>query len=345
MENSRKNTWLWGILGTGRIAHDFAQALKNSDRGRVHAIASRQLSSAQDFATREGIERAYGAYEDLLNDPLVDVVYVATLQDSHCELTLAALEKGKPVLCEKPMGINTREVELMIECAKKNKVFLMEALWMRFFPLIQKTEEIIRSGAIGDVRVVQANFGWRNDFSNKNALTDPQHCGGSLLAVGCYTVALAMIAFQSNTPTEVSAQGHVVDGIDRQCSAILKFGADQNALLLTSIEAETDGEATIVGSKGRIRLPFPFLCPTKLLVKLDGKEEESHECTLPSKGEGYNFINSSGLVYEAEEVHNCLERGQSESKIVSHEFSLALVSVLDSIRSHIKLRYPKEEKQ
>jgi dihydrodiol dehydrogenase / D-xylose 1-dehydrogenase (NADP) len=231
----------WGILGTGRIAQDFVTALhRTSTRGEVVAVASRHLESSKEFSQKYGIPKSYGSYEELLNDPEVDAIYIAALQHVHAELAVKALKKKKPVLCEKPLAINqctpfhhtppfpslflfcyisdsffffsTVEVDLVLRTAQEEKVFLMEAHWMSFFPLIKRTNTLISSGVLGEIKFARADFGWKNDFTQKSALTTPEFGGGSLSAVGCYVLALGFMAFQSLTPSKVSAQGEVHQG-------------------------------------------------------------------------------------------------------------------------------------
>ena len=183
----------WGILSTGWIAHKFATALRVAGNSEIYAVGSRNLQSAKKFAAEFNIPNAYGSYLELVNDPSVDVVYVATPHNLHLENTLLALDHHKNVLCEKPMGINLKEAAMMISNAREKKLFLMEAMWSRFLPNIIKTKELVDSGEIGKVKLLTAFFSMKSDNGPEHRHYNLELCGGTILDTGIYNVFLSLL--------------------------------------------------------------------------------------------------------------------------------------------------------
>eukprot|EP00743_Colponemidia_sp_Colp-15_P001663 GILK01001818.1.p1 GENE.GILK01001818.1~~GILK01001818.1.p1 ORF type:complete len:342 (+),score=47.26 GILK01001818.1:48-1073(+) len=330
----------WALLGTGRICQDFASALSASENGVVYAVGSRDLQSAQSFIGKYGGSKAYGSYDEVISDPDVDIIYVGTPQHLHLELTLKALRSKKAVLCEKPLTLNLRDAEAAIACAKENQTFLMEAVWMNFWPLIRKTKELLQSGAIGRVKMVTSNYGWKNDFDSNSSIGEAAFGGGGLLAVGCYTLGIALHAVDADVPVEVKATGELNDkGVDLQVAAQLKFGSDQFVSTECSLVANLPGDARIIGTNGSIHLHFPFLCPIKITLHVDGSEPLNFESPAPSSEQTFNFIHSSGLLYEAEAVHDCLRQGLIECPEVSHSWTLRTIRIVDEIRRQVGVKF------
>ena len=181
----------WGILGTGRIAGEFAEGLQQLKDAELRSVASRKQETADVFASKYGAIKAHASYEQLATDPEVDAIYIATPHSLHCENTLLCLEAGKPVICEKPFAVNGRQVDKMIEVARRQKCFLMEAMWMRFIPLIREARRRVAEGMIGDVRMIQADFGFRVPINPEGRLFVPALAGGALLDVGIYPLAFS----------------------------------------------------------------------------------------------------------------------------------------------------------
>eukprot|EP00735_Rhodelphis_limneticus_P010199 TRINITY_DN2928_c2_g1::TRINITY_DN2928_c2_g1_i1::g.4220::m.4220 TRINITY_DN2928_c2_g1::TRINITY_DN2928_c2_g1_i1::g.4220 ORF type:complete len:357 (+),score=50.14,sp/Q642M9/DHDH_DANRE/38.42/1e-76,GFO_IDH_MocA/PF01408.17/2.9e-29,GFO_IDH_MocA_C/PF02894.12/0.00066,F420_oxidored/PF03807.12/0.0016,Semialdhyde_dh/PF01118.19/0.025,NAD_binding_3/PF03447.11/0.077 TRINITY_DN2928_c2_g1_i1:46-1071(+) len=333
----------WGIVGTGRIAHDFVTALQVSKNGHAHSVASRSLTSAQTFATAHNIPNAFGSYEELIQSPEVDVMYIATPQHLHKDLCLQCIAANKNILCEKPMTLNLQEAKEVIDAAKKQGVFFMEGNWMLCMPLIRRIFELIDQNTIGEVTHIFTDFGWKNDFQANPSIGDPATGGGSLLALGVYTFGLPL-AIYDQLPSKLKAVGSMSEGgVDLQTTTSMQFGPNQLATVSSSIISNLPGHAVICGTKGQIRIPFPFLCPTKLVVHHTGSSDNTvEECPMPKNSGTFNFINSSGLLYEAEEVHRCLRVGLKESPFVSHEFSLRCMEVQDQIRKEVGLKFPSE---
>ena len=168
----------WGILAPGNIANKFTEGLKTIPEAVLYSVGSRDIKRAEAFAQNYGYEKAYGSYREMAEDPLVDIIYIATPHPQHEEAALLCLENRKAVICEKPIAVNALQTERMIQCARKNNVFLMEAMWTRFLPAICKARELIANGAIGNVRLVYADFGFRTDVNSEGRLFSPALAGG-----------------------------------------------------------------------------------------------------------------------------------------------------------------------
>lgn len=320
----------WGVLGTGNIARQFARGLQNLPDAELAAVGSRRFETAQTFAETFG-GRAYGSYEALAADPEVDAVYISTPHTLHAENSLLCLERGKAVLCEKPFALNAGEARRVIGAARAKKLFLMEAMWTRFFPLMTTLRELIGAGRIGEVRLLQADFGFRSVVDPAHRLYDPALGGGALLDVGVYPVSLA--SYVLGTPTEVSSHAHLGEtGVDEQAAIILKYDFGALALLSTAIRTATPQEALIMGTEGNIRLHTPWWQPQGLTITDANGDEETLSSPLPH----------NGYAYEAAEVGHCLREGVLESPVMPLDETLAIMSTLDACRAQWGLRYPSE---
>jgi dihydrodiol dehydrogenase / D-xylose 1-dehydrogenase (NADP) len=262
---------------------------------------------------------------------LVDVVYVATPHTFHKENSLLSLRAGKAVLCEKPFAINTSEAEEVIKFARDKKLFLMEAMWTRFFPLIKKLRQILTDGVIGELKMITADFGIQRNFDPEHRLFNPELGGGALLDVGIYPVSLASMFL--GTPKRITSIANLSEtGIDEQSAIILGYDQRQLAVLYTAVIIETPIEMILIGTEGRIRIHSPMYVPTRFTLSLRGKKDEVVE--MPLEGNGYN--------YEAAEVMCCLREGKLESKIMPLDETLSVMKTLDQIRAQWGLRYPME---
>lgn len=314
----------WGILGTGRIAKTFAEALAVLPEMELVAVGSRNAASAKDFAAAYKAPRAHATYEGLANDKDVEAVYVGTPHPFHAGNAILCLRAGKAVLVEKPFAMNEREAKEMADVAKKEKRFLMEAMWTHFLPSIVRAEEFVKKGAIGELLMVHADFGFRAPFDPKGRLFDPALGGGSLLDVGVYPVSLATRLL--GEPSRIQSAAVLgKSGVDEQASMILEYGGGRQAVLSSAIRAETGHFATLSGSEGRIRIEAPFWKSQRITVKDEALD-------LPFTGNGYT--------HQAMEVGRCLVEGLLESPRMSHAFSLSVMRTLDAIRRPWGLRYP-----
>jgi predicted dehydrogenase len=321
----------WGILGTGKIAHQFAAALRRLPDAQLIGVGSRAAESAARFADDFEISRRYGNYAELVRDPEVDVIYIATPHSCHAENSRLALNAGKAVLCEKPFTINAAQALQVIQLARERKLFLMDAMWTRCFPLIKKLRELLASGTVGEVRQLTADFGFRAEYQDEPRLFGLEFGGGALLDVGVYPVALASLLF--GAPKRIVGTANFgSSGVDEEAAMILTHGGGEMAILHTAIRLDTAQEAIISGTRGRIRIHSPWWRPTSMTLSRDGKADERFD--FPLEGNGYE--------YEAQEVMDCLRSGKLESPLMPLDESLSIMGTLDTLRAQWGLKYPME---
>lgn len=321
----------WGILSTGRIARLFAQGLTALDDAKLVAVGSRTVETANAFGDQFGVPHRHASYSDLARDPEVDAIYVATPHPFHKANSIICLEAGKAVLCEKPFTINAHEAEAVIQVARNKRVFLMEAMWTRFIPIVAKAREWVAAGIIGEPRIVSADFGYRANINPQSRIFNPALGGGALLDVGIYTISFASMIFGPN-PVHIESLAHLGEtGVDEQAAVILGYEGGALALLSTAVCTSTPQEARIIGTEGKILLHPPFWKGTRATLQTSDKEENLE---LPLKGNGYN--------YEAAEVSRCLRAGELESRIIPLNETIAIMKIMDRIRAQWGLKYPME---
>lgn len=322
----------WGILGCGGIAGKFAQALASVKDAELRAVGSRSGQTAQRFGDVHKVLRRYGSYEELAADRDVDMIYIATPHNYHADNTILCLKAGKGVLCEKPLAANAQQAHAMIASARSHRRFLMEAMWTRFLPLMDRVRQLLAEGAIGQVRLLTADFGFRyGDRAEKQRLTDPALAGGALLDVGVYPLALASMLFGS--PLQIhSAAARGETGVDEQNAIILTYSKGQLAILCSAIQTETPHEATIIGTDGMIRLHRSWWRGNTLTLIRHGRGEQTF--TLPT--------HENGFVYEIQAVHQDLRNGRTENAQMPLDESRAIVETMDTIRRQWGLTYPFE---
>jgi predicted dehydrogenase/GNAT superfamily N-acetyltransferase len=327
----------WGIIGPGKIARKFADDLSLVPHAKLHAVASTSLERARAFADAYGAPHVFGRYEDIVDCPDLDIVYVATPHHLHYVNTLLCLEKGIAVLCEKPFAMNRFEAEHMIQTARAKRVFLMEAMWSNFVPGVQKALELAASGAIGDIRMIQADLGFKNDFDATSRLFDKALGGGSLLDIGIYPVWLALAIFGKPASSHIRATATFSpSGSDETCVFSFDYGQNRLAIGQSTVAATTSLEARIFGEKGIIHLHPRWHHTQQLtLSRYEGREMHHENLYFPYEGWGYAF--------EAAHVTECLLQGRTESPRVPHQATLDLMETLDHIRTHIGLHYPHDD--
>ena len=322
----------WGIIGTGLIAAEFAKAMQHVRDAELVSIGSRTQSSASDFANAHGIAHAHASYEALAQDPNVDVVYIATPHTLHFENTLLCLQAGKHVLCEKPFALNTAQVTEMVIAAQGHKLFLMEAMWMRFIPLLRDLQRRLAENEIGEVRMLQADFGFRAPFDPSSRLFNLDLAGGALLDIGIYPLAFATLLL--GEPEEITSVAHkATTGVDEQSAYLLRHAQGQISVLASALRTQTSMSASVYGTHGHIHLPKQFWRAKEMIVQRRNKAAEPVH--LPYDGNGYQF--------EAQEVVDCLLAGKTQSEIMPHADSLSLMRAMDQIRQQWGLIYPAEK--
>ena len=360
----------WGILGTGWIARQFAEGLGELPEAQLLAVGSRTLAAAQEFAQAYRVPRAYGSYQALAEDGEVDVVYIATPHIRHRDDCLLCLEAGKAVLCEKPLALNARQAQEIITLARERQLFCMEAMWMRFMPLIQRVKQLIDQGAIGEVLSLTAEFGYPTEFEPENRFFNLQLGGGALLDRGSYPLSLAF--YLLGYPETVTGQGHLGStGVDEQCGLVLSYPGGAIAQLFASLRAYTSNTATITGTTGKIVIHPPFCRPDQITLtplspdpvvvtsrphtptsglkhQLSSWIKQSHLAQqlvqkLRDKGQNqWQPVVGNGLNYEAAEVMTCLRQGRVESSIMPLQESLQLLTLMDELRHRWGLCYPQD---
>ncbi|MGH3148540.1 MAG: Gfo/Idh/MocA family protein [Rubrobacter sp.] len=327
-------TFRWGILGTGGIARQFVEGLGALPEAEVLAVGSRSDTSAEGFAEERGIPRRYGSYEDLVADPDVDVVYVATPHPFHAGNVELCLEAGKAVLCEKPLTVNAGEAERVIRLARERGLFLMEGMWTRFFPLMERVRALISGGGIGELRMLTADFGFRAPLDPASRLFAPDLGGGALLDVGVYCISLASMVL--GPPVRTAGLSHVGETrVDEQAAVVLEHEEGRLSSLSVGIRTATPQEATILGTEGYVKIQAPWWRPTTMTISRPGGEDETVEAQ--TTGNGFN--------YEAAEVMRCLEEGRTESGVMPLDETLSVMRAMDEIRASWALEYPGEEAQ
>ncbi len=321
----------WGVLGTGMIVQQFAQGLQVVAEAELAAVGSRSEDTAVSFANQYNIPHAHASYEALVNDPDVDVIYIGTPHVFHKENTLMCLEAGKHVLCEKPFALNAQDAQEMVDMAQAKGLFLMEAMWTRFLPIMEKVRALLADDAIGDIRMIVADFGFRTDFDPQHRLFNPKLGGGALLDVGIYPISLACGLL--GIPDEIVSQAEIgATGIDEQSTYLFKWDSGQLAQLSAAVRTETNQEAVIYGTNGRIHLQHPWWCGEHLTLVKNGKRAQ---IATPKVGNGYN--------YEATAVSQAIRSGQTEHPLMPLAETVAIMQTMDTIRQQWGLVYPQEK--
>jgi predicted dehydrogenase len=321
----------WGIVGPGRIAENLVKDFAVVDGTRVTAVASRSLDRAQAFAGRHGIERAYGSYAEILADPEVDVLYIATPHPQHHAIALAAIRAGKALLVEKAFTATTAGAQEVVDLARESGVFVMEAMWTRFQPAIVALRDLVADGAIGEVRSVQADLGVSRAYDPADRLFDLALGGGALLDLGVYPISFASMVL--GDPESVLATSQFGDtGVEGQTAVVLQYGTGRQAVTTSTMQAWLVNRATIAGTDARIDIDGTWYRPTSFTLTERGGAVERHE--FPEPG--------NGLRYQVEEVARCVAAGQLESGVMPLDESCRIMGTMDEVRTRIGLRYPGE---
>ncbi len=321
----------WGIIGTGWIADRFAKDLQLLDGAEIVAVGSRAQGSADAFADRFGIPHRHASYASLVDDPDVQAVYVSTPHPGHHDAALLAIQAGKAVLCEKPFTMTAAEAADLVAAARRQGVFLMEAMWTRFVPHIVQLRELLASGRLGDVRLLVADHSqWFAD-DPAHRLFAPELGGGALLDLGIYPVSFSSMLFgPPRTVTAVSDSAFT--GVDATTSMVLQHEGGRQSVLTTTLEALGPNRAAIVGKDARVEIESVWYAPTWFtLVPRDGEPEvfaPAHE--------------GNGLRHQAAEVARRVAAGQTESAVMPLDETVTIMQTLDEVRRQIGLVYPGE---
>lgn len=311
----------WGILAPGGIADAWTDTLHRNTDQRVVAVASRTLARAEAFAARHGIPRAYGSYEQLVEDPDIDVVYISAPHSEHLRLALLAISAGKHVLVEKPAGISAAEAREFAAAARAAGVFAMEAMWSRFLPQTTVLDQLVRDGSLGDVLTVTADFGAVFDPDPTGRAYNPALGGGALLDVGIYPVWFAR--FVLGEPAVVTARGSLTEtGVDAQAALILDYPNRAQAVLTTSMLVSTPRQGVVSGTNAQVFFPESFMGPSRFEVRV-------HDDVVASFEDPNGFRWRDGLCYPAVAVAQHIADGLTESPWHTLDDTIAVLDILD----------------
>ncbi|XP_041348492.1 trans-1,2-dihydrobenzene-1,2-diol dehydrogenase-like [Gigantopelta aegis] len=336
----------WGICGTGIICNDFCAALSScpSSEHQIVAVAARELERARKFAATYGIPTAYGSYQELVQDPNVDIVYIGTIHKTHKSISLLCLNSGKPVLCEKPMCLTTDDVKEVHRVAKEKNLFFMEGIWSRCFPIYDEIRKELDSGTLGQPFLVISTMTMPVLDVGKTS-----EGGGCMMSIGCYVIQAANLVFKG-MPEKITVEGTLAeDGADLGACIILRYSGNRMASLIYYSQAMAENTEksfcerfknlqsntfTIIGTKGEIKVDTPFWCPTKMSGPSGDKEfplpKAKHPVILP---------NSEGLCYEADCVRQCFNEGLKECPKMTHADSEIIHSIMAEMCKQLGLDY------
>ena len=325
-----KKKYNWAILGCGKIARKFVQDLSLLENARLYAAASRSLENAKQFADDLGFEKAYGSYEEMVKDPGVDIVYIATPHAMHLAHSTLCLEHKKAVLCEKAFAMNTREVDKMIEVSKANNTFLMEAFWTIFSAKFIKVLELAKEKELGQLRFVKSDFMFKADFHPEKRLYNIDLGAGSLLDIGIYPIFRSLMLL--GKPTSIKTMANIRStGVEDSISMIFGYKNGAMAVLTSSFESSCKNETELCFEHGYIKFirepEFP------ILIERNGIQEEIH--IEQPKGMGYEL--------EAKHVMECLDQGLIESPVLPLSISRDLMEIMDRVRKDAGIVFPKHD--
>ena len=325
------DTFNWGILGTGNIAKKFAEGLTAIDDAKLVAVGSRSQEGADAFGEQFDVPNRHASYEALADDKDVDAIYVATPHPMHKPATMMCIDAGKPVLCEKPFTINAADAREVIKHARGKGVYVMEAMWSRFFPVACDVRQWIADGKIGDVLFVTADFGFRAGFNPKGRLFAPELGGGALLDVGVYAVSFASMIYGTQ-PTKITSMAELGETkVDEHAAMLFGYADGAMAALRTSIRVSTTMRAQIEGTEGKIDIPPLFWRPESATLTAGGTTIVSEHAP---EGNGWN--------YEAAAVMEDVRAGKTENDIMPLDETIAIMETMDKLRADWGVKYPME---
>jgi predicted dehydrogenase len=320
----------WGVIGPGNIANTFAKAIASSKKGKILAVASRSKERAANFSSAYKIEKIYLDYEQMLTDPEIDIIYIATPHNFHYQQAMMCLEAGKHVLVEKPCTVNAEQMKMLVQVAQRKKLLLQEALWSRFMPCLSQLRELLNEGIIGDIQYIQSEIGFAFQHRKKSRLFKAELAGGSLMDLGIYSISVSQF-FLEEHPDKVDAMGQLTDqNVDGHVLANMYYPSGRYVQFTCSMLSQTSNTMRIVGTEGYVNLPACFWDADKAYIYRDDKLINTIDIPHP--------IN--GFEYQIEESMNCIEKNMQCSDLMSHRDSIGALSVMDNIRKQIGVHFP-----
>mgnify|MGYP000951172380 CR=1 FL=1 len=325
-----KKRYNWAILGCGKIARKFVQDLSLLENAHLYAAASRNLDNAKQFVNDLGFEKAYGSYKEMVQDPDVDIVYIATPHAMHMEHSILCLEHKKAVLCEKAFAMNTKEVDNMIRVSKENNTFLMEAFWTIFSSKFIKVMELSKEKELGQLKFVKSDFMFKADFNPDKRLYNIDLGAGSLLDIGIYPIFRSLMLL--GKPSSIKTMANILsNGVEESISMLFGYENGEMAVLTSSFASNCHNETELCFENGFIKFirepEFP------ILMECNGVQEEIY--IEQPKGMGYEL--------EAKHVMECLDQGLIESSLLPLSTSRALMEILDAVRKDAGIVFPKHD--
>ncbi len=321
----------FGIVGTGTIAHRFANAIKNVENAELVAVASRTKENAEKFGDEFNIPVRFDSYEKMAQSDVIDAAYIAVPHSGHITCSCLMMNNAKHVLCEKPMAVNLKEAREMFECARANGVLLMEAMWARLVPGTLKMLELVHEGVLGDIKGVEGKFCYTMDEDEMDHhVFKAENGGGSLLDVGVYGLNFASW-YLGRDIVQTDAQAELYNGVDSHTAVLMRFADGSIADISSAILLRKPNEGYVYGSKGYARLPR-FYAPQEIYLQFNNGESKT--ISVPYAGNGF----------EEQITHfcDCVNKGLKESPVVTQEQTLYITEQMDKIRKMIGVTYPQD---
>ncbi len=328
----------WGIVGTGNISTQFAQGLQRVEHARIAAVASRSIDSAKAFAETFDIPKYYGSYEEMVKDHELQIIYIGTPHPQHYENVMLFLEAGFAVICEKPLGVTAAQAEQMIAKAREKNVFFMEGMWTRFFPAFQKALEWVKTGRIGQPKVLHAVFGYDGSANKGQWRFQHDMAGGALLDVGIYPLALAFAMFGSD-PVNVSTSAYIKDGVDEYNSFTFEYEDGRIAVLTDGIGIKLDNHVFIGGSEGSVLLGEGWWHPNRAEFAPFGDTDVG---ISPKRDVFDRPYPATGFQYEAQTVQQHFLNGLKEAPEMPLDETLKIARMMDRLRKDWALVYKED---
>lgn len=321
----KNNDMIWGILGYGEISPVFIESLLSMKENTLNCIASVSKHHELKKTNKYSDTIIYSNYRDLYINTDIDIIYIATTNNLHKDNVINAINAGKHVLCEKPIGVCKSDTIEMIKCAKKNNRFLMEGMWTRFLPAYREFIRLIRSGAIGKPTITLIDFGFFSHWGSERRLLNKDLFGGAVLDNTDYNI-FAAIDIYNSLPVSIKAfADYAHTGVENKCSIILKFPCGELAHLFSGFVVETNQDAIVYGEYGSITLKKFWRC-TEIVVNLKGQKPNIYK--IP--------YTSTGFVHEIDEVLKCINEGKIESQTIPHQLSIDVAGIMDEVLSQIR---------
>ena len=324
-----KREFNWAILGTGVVANEMANALKKAGKS-IYAVGNRTHSKAVDFAEKYGVKKVYDDFHEMFSDKNVDIIYITTPHNTHIDFMMEAISNGKHILCEKSITLNSDELNKAIELAEKNNVVLAEAMTIYHMPLYKKLKEIVERGDLGEVRMIQMNFGSYKEYNMNNRFFNRNLAGGAMLDIGVYALSFVRM-FMSSCPNDVLSQVKYAEtGVDEQASILLKNKEEEMATVILSLHAKQPKRGTISFDKGYVEIfEYPRGMEAKITYTADG------HCETISAGQ-----TKDALLYEVEDMEKAIE---GDTALMHLDYTKDVMKIMTDIRKSWGMKYPEEE--